>query len=98
MEVDRGKTAEKIRNDLKEEKKELKNVLNKELGLYKNDEDVKAQEEEPEEGEIFKFEFSDEPDTSSVPEKKKERRFRLKKRSKTDTVKNKPTVKFVIDE
>jgi len=98
VEVDREKTAEKIRNDLKEEKKELKNILNKELGLYKNDVDVKSQEEEPEEGEIFKFEFSDEPDTSSVPKKTKEKRFRFKKRSKTDTVENKPAVKFVIDE
>ena len=33
VEMDREQAAQKIRNDLKEEKKELKQILNEELGL-----------------------------------------------------------------
>ena len=69
VEMDREKTAQKIRNDLKEEKNELKKILNEELGLFEKDEDVKEMpEKEDEAEEIFKFEFSDEPDSTAVPE------------------------------
>ncbi len=37
VEMDREKTAEKIRKDLNEEKNELKQILKEELGLFKNE-------------------------------------------------------------
>jgi len=99
VEVDKEKTAQKIRRDLKEEKSELKKILNEELGLFKHDEEVQEQKEQSEEKqEVFKFEFSEESDTVSVPSEKKERGFWRKKRSKKDTLQNKPAEKFVIDE
>jgi len=99
VEVDRERTAEKIRNDLKEEKAELKSILNKELGLFRSDADVNNQnEEEKDSEEIFKFEFSDDPDSTSLktPEREKGRFWR--RRLKNDTVENKPVRRFVIDE
>ncbi len=38
--MDREKAAEKIREDLKKERAELKKILNEELGLFKNDDEV----------------------------------------------------------
>jgi len=99
VELDREKTAQKIRNDLKEEKSELKKILNEELGLFKHDENLQEQKKHSVESqEIFKFEFSEESD--SVPETAKEKRkgFWRKKRLKKDTAQNKPAEKFVIDE
>ena len=100
VEMDREKTAQKIRNDLKEEKNELKKILNEELGLFKKDEAVNElpERQNDEKEEIFKFEFSDEPDTTSIPENNKEKNRWWKKRSKKDTVQNKEALEFVIDE
>ena len=97
VQVDREKTAEKIRSDLREEKSELKRILNRELGLFKKDRDVTGEEEEKKE-ELFKFEFPDEVDT--VKEEKQPGRFgrRFRKRTKVDTSENKPVRRFVIDE
>lgn len=97
VEVDRDKTAEKIREDLKEERLELKGILNEELGLFKKDEEVltrKKQQSESEE--IFKFEFSDETDT--IVEDAPGRTPWWKKRTKKDTLQNKQVREFVIDE
>ncbi|MEN8227173.1 MAG: AsmA-like C-terminal region-containing protein [Bacteroidota bacterium] len=99
VELDREKTAQKIRNDLKNEKTELKEILNQELGLFKRDETIiqeKNQQEEREE--TFRFEFTDEPDSITVTEKKREKGRWWKNRSKKDTVQNKPARDFVIDE
>ncbi len=103
VELDREKTAQKIRNDLKNEKTELKKILNEELGLFKRDETVIQENIQQEEREqIFKFEFADEPDQATVQEKEKGRwwKNRLKKEplQKKDTIQNKPVKEFVIDE
>lgn len=99
VELDREKTAQKIRNDLREEKSELKQILNEELGLFKNDKEVLEQNKQAEKKqEIFKFEFSEEADSVATPVKKKERGLWRKKGSKKDTLQNKPAAKFVIDE
>ena len=66
MELDREKTAQKIRNDLKEEKTELKKILNEELGLFKRDESVNQENQARGAEEIFRFEFSDEPDSANL--------------------------------
>lgn len=98
VEMDREQTAQKIRNDLKEEKNELKLILNEELGLYKNDEAVIEREKEiKEEDGGFRFEFNEEPDTLKTEEKKEKRRWR-RKEVKKDSTQNKPALKFVIDE
>ncbi|MEA3462064.1 MAG: AsmA-like C-terminal region-containing protein [Bacteroidota bacterium] len=99
VEMDREKTAEKIRDDLKQEKTELKKILNEELGLFKNDETI-AGEENPQKktDESFTFEFTDEPDSIKVEEAKKEKRRWRRKKPKKDSAQNKPAVEFVIDE
>jgi len=99
VELDREKTAQKIRNDLREEKSELKKILNEELGLFKKDKEVQEQKMQPEDKqEIFRFEFSEEADSVSIPEKEKQKGRWRKKRSKKDSLQNKPVEKFVIDE
>ena len=98
VEMDREKTAEKIRNDLDQEKLELKKILNEELGLFKNDEKVtEAEETQKTTGETFKFEFLEEPDTTGLNKNVDKGRWRRRK-AKEDTVQNKPAVEFVIDE
>jgi len=99
VELDKEKTAQKIRNDLREEKSELKKILNEELGLFKRDEKLEEQKKQPgDEQEIFKFEFSEEADSVSVPVKEKKKGRWRNKRSKKDSLQNKPATKFVIDE
>jgi AsmA-like C-terminal region len=98
VELDREKTAEKIRQDLNEEKNELKQILNQELGLFKNDkQSFETKKKQKDQGEVFTFDFSDAKDSVKV-EEKIEKRFWRKKKGKKDTLKNKPAVEFVIDE
>jgi hypothetical protein len=99
VEMDREKTAEKIRNDLIQEKAELKRILNEELGLFKHDESI-VLEEDPRNGsdESFTFEFNEESDSTGLSESKKEKRRWRRKKVKEDSTKNKPAVEFVIDE
>jgi hypothetical protein len=99
VELDREKTAQKIRQDLKEEKSELKKILNEELGLFKKDEELQDQKkQEGETQEIFKFEFSEEGDSVIETSSDKRKGFWRKKRTKKDSTQNKPAEKFVIDE
>lgn len=99
VELDREKTAQKIRDDLKNEKTELKKILNSELGLFKRDESVIQENQRQEDREeVFRFEFSDEPDSANNQDKVREKGRWRKKRSKKDTVQNKPAMEFVIDE
>ena len=96
--MDREKTAEKIRKDLNEEKTELKQILNEELGLFKHDEKLFETEDlEKDREETFTFDFSEESDTVVMEEKKEKGRW-FRKKAKKDTVQNKPAEKFVIDE
>ncbi len=98
VEMDREQTAQKIRNDLREEKNELKQVLNEELGLFRKDQAVQEKDEERLENEGgFRFEFNEEPDTVQVEEKRERGLFRRRK-TEPDSAQNKPAVKFVIDE
>jgi hypothetical protein len=98
VEMDREKTAQKIRNDLKEEKSELKQILNEELGLFKKDEELTKQKEEEDPEEVFEFEFNEESDSLDAPQKGKQKKRWWKKPLKKDTAQNKPATKFVIDE
>ena len=99
VEMDREKAAMKIRNDLKEEKSELKRILNEELGLFKHDDEIEKQINQGEEqGEFFRFEFTEESDSIEVKETNKNKGRQRKKRIKTDTTQNKPAAGFVIDE
>ncbi len=95
VEMDREKAAEKIREDLKSERSELKRILNEELGLFNRDNEIK---EKPKLGDSFKFDFSEDPDSIAVDKVEPEKNKRLKKREKKDTLENKPATKFVIDE
>ena len=94
--MDREKTAEKIRQDLKDERKELKKILNEELGLFKNDQEIEPINEK--EGEEIRFEFHDEGDSDSSGTVDNKKRNRRKRKEKQDTAQNKPATKFVIDE
>jgi hypothetical protein len=99
VQLDRERTAEKIRNDLKEEKAQLKVLLNEELGLFKRDEEVARQRKQQDRTEnLFKFEFLDEPDSTATNDRTREKGRRWRKRIKKDTVENKPARRFVIDE
>jgi hypothetical protein len=99
VEMDREKTAQKIREDLKEEKAELKGILNEELGLFNRNKEVTRQRDRTEkEEEMFRFEFSDETDTLSVQSGVREKRRWKRNESKTESGKNKPAREFVIDE
>ena len=98
VELDRQKAGEKIREDLREEKSELKRILNEELGLFKKQEDSLKQEAEQGE-ENLRF-ILDEDEKDSLDNRKIGifgRKDRMRK-TKTDTVQNKPATKFVIDE
>ena len=99
VEMDREKTAEKIRQDLKEEKTELKSILNRELGLFRKDEEVKQQQNQQEDKEeIFKFEFQEDPDSISAQEPKRKTKRFFRRLNKTDSTETKPVQQFVIDE
>ncbi|MCK4750468.1 MAG: hypothetical protein KAT15_25600, partial [Bacteroidales bacterium] len=98
VEMDRKETARKIRDDLRNEKSELKKILNEELGLFKHDDDAIQQEKREDREEVFRFEFTDEPDTISASNEKKEKRGWRKKKEKPDTLQNKPAAEFVLDE
>ena len=99
VELDREKTAEKIRNDLNQEKTELKQILNQELGLFKHDltlsEPVDSVEKREE---SFTFEFSDEPDSSRVPDPTPKKRRWFRRTPEVDTVQNKPASEFILDD
>jgi hypothetical protein len=99
VEMDRERTAEKIRSDLNQEKTELKRILNEELGLFKNDESI-GSEEDPHKrtDESFTFEFNEEADSTEVTEPKKEKRRWRRNREPKDSTQKKPAVEFVIDE
>ena len=99
VEVDREKTAEKIRNDLREEKAELKSILNQELGLFRQDEAAGELNERKQEEVRFRFEFPAEEDQSEVlPENEREKPRWWRKRSTKDTARNTGVKEFVIDE
>lgn len=98
VEMDREQAAQKIRNDLKEEKNELKQILNEELGLFSKDEAVIERENQTKENEgNFRFDFSEEPDTLKTEPKREKGRWR-RRLMKKDSTQNKPAEKFVIDE
>ncbi|MBN1133148.1 MAG: AsmA family protein, partial [Bacteroidales bacterium] len=67
VEYDREQASEKIRDDLKQEKAELKQLLNEELGLFRKEETSTGRSEPAKrEGSLFRFEFDEEnpePDT-----------------------------------
>jgi hypothetical protein len=98
VEMDREKTAEKIRNDLIQEKAELKLILNEELGLFKNDSIVSEERPSKNLDESFTFEFLEEPDSSKLKDTKKGKGRWRRKKPLSDSVQNKPAVEFVIDE
>ncbi len=105
VELDREKTAQKIHNDLKNEKKELKKILNEELGLFKRDETViQDSNQAKERDDVFRFEFAEDTDTAITVEKEEVKgrwwKNRTKKNTfqKKDSIQNKPATEFVIDE
>lgn len=99
VEMDRERTAEKIRSDLNQEKTELKRILNEELGLFKQDESIELEEDPLKRNdESFTFEFNEDPDSTRANETKKEKRRWRKNKVKKDSTQNKPAVEFVIDE
>ena len=78
---------------------QLKILLNEELGLFKRDEEVARQREQQEDTEnLFKFDFSDEPDSVTTIDRTRQKGRWLRKRIKKDTLENKPARRFVIDE
>jgi hypothetical protein len=99
VEMDREKTAQKIRNDLKEERAELKQIMSEELGLFRSgDTAARNDRMEEQQEEIFRFEFNEESDTVTARKNEKEKVRRWKLRLKSDTLENKPASGFVIDE
>lgn len=97
--VDREKTARKIRDDLRQERSEIKGLLNRELGLFGNGGEVEnvtpQNQQEPVE---FRFEFDASQDTLRLPEPEPQKRRWWQRKTKKDTTQNKPAMEFVIDE
>lgn len=85
VEFDEQQAMKKIREDLKNEGSELKVVLHEELGIFKNDEDVREKTNK-EETPMFKFEFPDEEpaDTVKTVVKEKSRWWKRKKENKQE--------------
>jgi hypothetical protein len=99
VEMDREKTAQKIREDMKQEKEALKQVLHDELGLFKKDAAKRDSSEHGEDrSELFKFEFTDEPEKESNNGSSEDRKRWWRRNRESDTVENKPAMEFVIDE
>ncbi len=96
--VDREKTAQKIRNDLRREKDEIKHLLNRELGLFRKEGEAENRAPDGKEPGAFRFEFNPVPDTLDTPVPQPENRKWWQRKTKKDTAQNKPAVEFVIDE
>lgn len=94
VEMDREKATEKVREDMKRQRVELKKILHEELGLFKAEEEIEREEKE----ESFQFEFPDDSDSITGGDEGSNRLKRRLKRQKSDTAENKPATKFVIDE
>jgi hypothetical protein len=88
VEFDEEKAVRKLRNDLREEKLELKTILNEEFGVFSRDTSVmKRQESTPDP--IMKFEFTDEPEKEVQKEAPEKNRWWQKgedKKKKLDLV------------
>ncbi len=96
VEIDREKAGDKIREDIRDERSELKKILNEELGLFKHDDEIEPKLEE--DGETLRFKFSDEPEKKTDQKKETGKSKRRRRKEKNDTLQNKPATKFVIDE
>ncbi len=74
-------------------------IKNEELGLFKHDTTiVEAEDPQRNKDESFTFEFTEEPDSARVVNKKRVKGRWRKNKSKKDSTENKPAVEFVIDE
>lgn len=94
IEYDEDQVMKKIKNDIREERKELKELLHTELGLFKNDSSINNTKEDNPQS-ILRFEFEDESKTDSVAYKKD---IKSKWWKRKDVEDKKPEFKFVIDE
>ncbi|MGW8314242.1 MAG: hypothetical protein ACWGNV_01490, partial [Bacteroidales bacterium] len=97
--VDREKTAQKIRNDLRQERSEIKGLLNRELGLFGKDVDMESGSPQDQQERVnFQFEFDTAQDSLQAPASAPQKRRWWQRRTKKDTTQNKPAMEFVIDE
>lgn len=94
IEFDEAQAMKKVREDLQNEKTELKGILNREFGLFKKD-DAIQQNKESTEKPILEFDFSDEMATDSIDNKRKDKARWRKKGNQED---KKPEFDFVIDD
>ncbi len=94
VEFDEAQAIKKIRQDLKNEKDELKRVLNKEFGMFDEDESGK-QGTEPVEDPVLEFDFSPMDTVNSTEENKAEKPRWWKRK---DSENKKPVFDFVIDD
>jgi hypothetical protein len=94
VEFDEEQAMKKIRQDLKNEKSELKSLLNREFGLFEKDDNVSPVIESKEKP-VMKFDFSVEEPADSVNEKTKEKTKWWKKKNQED---KKPVFDFVLDD
>jgi len=92
IEFDDQQAIKKIKEDLREERGELKVVLNEEFGIFKNDEAV-IDNANKEETPMFKFEFTDEESVDTIKTEEKEKKRWWKKEPE-----NKQEIDFVIDD
>jgi hypothetical protein len=94
VEFDEAQAMKKIRNDLKNEKTVLKEVLNQEFGVFK--EDISLQQRtKTSKGPILEFDFSPADTTTSAEENKPEKPRWWKRK---DQENKKPVLDFVIDD
>ncbi len=94
IEFDEDQAMRKIKQDLADEKTELKKLLNREFGMFDKDESLQ-QKTEPADRPIFEFDFSPVDSTVSENEKKPSK---SKWRRKEKPENKKPALDFVIED
>jgi hypothetical protein len=94
VEFDDEQAMKKIRKDLKNEKSELKSLLNKEFGLFEKDESVSRQKESKEKP-VMKFDFSVEEPADSLNRETEEKTKWWRRKNQES---KKPAFDFVIDD
>jgi len=93
IEFDEAQVLKKIRNDIREEKTELKSLLNEEFGIFKKDSSLKENRQKESRPE-FRFDFSPEQPGDTIRKEETKKRWWQRKREPDKNQK----LDFVLDD
>lgn len=94
VDFDEDQAMKKIRQDMKEERIELKSILNEEFGIFNKDREVQEEKQENEKP-VMQFQFDDEKTNDTLQDQNQEKPRWWKRNRKQD---KKPEFEFVIDD